>query len=72
MTHSLKPKRILTALCAVLSTAGSGYAAEEVQWFAYPEGGVNLGQGFDLLTGSPTPASCLNFIANYDAGLAGC
>lgn len=45
-------------------------AAEEIQWFPYPETGVNLGQGFDLLTGAPTPGSCIDFEPNYDDGLS--
>jgi len=45
-------------------------AAEEIQWFPYPETGVNLGQGFDLLTGAPTPGSCIEFEPNYDDGLS--
>lgn len=69
MINISKSRRIIAALCGFLTSAEVGNAAEDVQWFAYPEGGVSLGQGFDLLTGAPTPASCLNFVANYDNGL---
>ena len=59
---------ILTFVCA-LSPVSAMASSKEIQWFPYPNTGVSLGQGFDLLTGQPTPASCIDFKTNYDRGL---
>ena len=57
-----------TLLCLIISLPIPAVASETI-WMSYPEEGIELGQGFDLLNNRKTPAVCVDFIAVQDAGL---
>ena len=49
--------------------SGSALSSESVVWLPYPEDGVTLGQGFDILRNLKTPAVCIDYVPVEDAGL---
>ena len=64
---SLLAKLFLVPL--LFLTSGSALANESVVWLPYPEDGVTLGQGFDILRNLKTPAVCIDYVPVEDAGL---
>ena len=60
----------LTCLSLLLFlNSTSALPQESVVWLPYPEDGVTLGQGFDLLSNRKTPSVCVDFVPVEDAGL---
>lgn len=73
-TNSLEYNRIRhVVLCvlvfACLSIPTSKARSSDIVWLSYPEEGVELGQGFDLLANRKTPSVCVEFIPVEDPGL---
>ena len=68
----LRGRRFLLIFFSVLflfSNPLSLFARETIVWLPYPDDGIVLGQGFDLLTNKKTPGVCVDFIPVEDPGL---
>lgn len=60
-------RRLISGLVLLLGVAAPGYAREgDIIWVDYPEEGAVLGQGYDLLKGSVTYGTCVDFVPIQD------
>lgn len=60
-------RRLVSILVVLLGAAAPGSAREgDIIWIDYPEEGAVLGQGYDLLKGSVTYGTCVDFVPIQD------
>ena len=53
----------------LLFVSGPAISSDSLIWLPYPEDGITLGQGFDILRNQKTPAVCVDYVPVEDAGL---
>lgn len=60
---------VCTSVFFVCSSSTSALAEDSIVWLPYPEDGITLGQGFDLLSNRKTSGVCVQFVPVEDGGL---
>lgn len=78
-SHFLPPNRNIPSIGSSLAKAilipflflvsGPAISSDSLVWLPYPDDGITLGQGFDILRNQKTPAVCVDYVPVEDAGL---